>query len=287
VPCSAQSWACGTTIVYRAGRFAARRARGGQVDRPPLVRFRCSCPFGVRWPRRSVSEATDLRTIPLRRWFERPRRRRPRRHRDVRTRPCGFWRLASPADCVRWSWRRRPRGSFVAAFPSAHVPGSLVGLLSRPGRVRFKTRRRPWDSLSRPSQCCSDPRLTGVSSMPIGPTCRFAAAPSASVFLARSDRYVGPPGAVGCGSWGSIRGSAVPRVPPVPPRLLRTGPDAPRWPGLPWASRSSLGCSSRGPCAFTSGGANARGLRRFVAVRLQIGSRRSRLPFGASEGAGD
>ena len=33
--------------------------------------------------------------------------------------------------------------------------------------------------------------------------------------------------------------------------------------------------------------ANARGLRRLVVVRLQIGWRRMRLPFGVSEGAGD
>jgi len=136
-------WACGTTIVYRAGRFAARRTRGGQVDRPPLVRFRCLRPFGVRRPRRSVSEATGLRTIPLRRWFDLPRGRRPCRPRGVRTRPCGFWRLASPCDCVGYSWRRRPRGSFVAAFPSAHVPDSrsgcyrgLAGFLPKLGDAR-------------------------------------------------------------------------------------------------------------------------------------------------------
>jgi len=57
--------------------------------------------------------------------------------RVVQTRPCGFWRLASPSACFACSWRRRPRGSFVAAFPSAHVPGPPFGLLSRPGRFPF------------------------------------------------------------------------------------------------------------------------------------------------------
>jgi hypothetical protein len=102
--------------------------------------------------------------------------------------------------------------------------------------------------------------------------------------LARSDRYVGIAGRGGFGFWGHLRGSDVPRRSPVPPRLLRTGPDAPRWPGLPWAFGSSLGCSSAGLRVVISGGANARGLRRLVAARLQIASRRMHLPFGVSKG---
>jgi hypothetical protein len=105
--------------------------------------------------------------------------------------------------------------------------------------------------------------------------------------LARSDRYVGIAGRGGFGFWGRLRGSGVPRRSPVPPRLLRTGPDAPRWPELPWAS---------GPLS---------GLRRtvpappFLAMRTPLGfgagsrhdcrSHRGvqRLPFGVSKGTGD
>lgn len=121
----------------------------------------------------------------------------------------------------------------MAAFPSAHVPGPQPELLSRPGQARFRARRRPWGSLC-PSQCRSRPRLAGVSSMPAGPTCRFAAAPSASVLSRDPTVTSGSPG-VADAAPGFVRGPDVPRRPPVPPRLLRTGPDAPRWPGLPWA----------------------------------------------------
>jgi hypothetical protein len=117
--------ACGTTIIDRAGRFAARRARVGQVDRPPLVRFSRSAslrrspaaPFRLGGDRPPDHPATALVRVPA----------NVDAHvgiaRVVQTRPCGFWRLASPCACCESSWRRRPRGSFVAAFPSAHVPG--------------------------------------------------------------------------------------------------------------------------------------------------------------------
>jgi hypothetical protein len=171
----------------------------------------------------------------------------------------------------------------VAAFRSAHVPGSRLGLLSRPGRVRFGTRRRPWGSLwpfavlIRPAV---DRRLVDVGRTHL-PFVRRAVR---ECTLARSDRYVGIAGRGGFGFWGLVRRLDAPRRSPVPPRLLRTGPDAPRWPGLPWAFGPLSGVRRDSPRASIPEGANARGLRRLVAARLQIASRRVRLPFGVSKG---
>jgi len=203
----------------------------------------------------------------------------------------------------------------VAAFPSAHVPGSRLGLLSRPGRVHFATRRRPWGShwpfavLIRPAV---DRRLVDADRTHL-PFVRRAVR---ECTLARPDRYVGIAGRGGLASgeveglrdvafqethgtssvgvrrgfarsrlaFQVVRGSDVPFGSPVPPRLLRTGPDAPRWPGLPWAFVPLSGVRRGGRCAATSGGANALGLRRLVAARLQIASRQWRVPFGVSKG---
>jgi hypothetical protein len=105
------------------------------------------------------------------------------------------------------------------------------------------------------------------------------------ILLARFDRYVGPPGRGGFGFWVRFRGPDVPRVPPVPPRLLRTGPDAPRW---RWTAMGFCRLSRvfvRRPAAPPLlEAANARGLRRVIAARLQIASRQLRLPFGVSKG---
>jgi hypothetical protein len=154
---------------------------------------------------------------------------------------------------VEWSWRRRPRGSFVAAFPSAHVPGPRFGLLSRPGRDPFGSRRRPWGSLwpfavfIRPAV---DRRLVDVGRTHL-PFRRRAVREffSREVRPLRRDRRARADAAPGFWS----RGRAVPRVPPVPPRLLRTGPDEHDGAGLPWALRLSR-VSVGGLCASTSGG---------------------------------
>jgi len=171
----------------------------------------------------------------------------------------------------------------VAAFPSAHVPGPRLGLLSRPGRVRFGTRRRPWGSLwpfAVLTRFAVDRRLVDVGRTHL-PFVRRAVR---ECTLARSDRYVVIAGRGGFGFWGRVRGSDVPRRSPVPPRLLRTGPGAPQWPGLPWALSPLSGVRPPASASPSLAAANARGLGRLVAARLQIASRRARLPFGVSKG---
>jgi hypothetical protein len=208
-------------------RRTGRSATSHEVSLFASLRRSPAAPFRLGGDRPPDHPAAALVRIP--------HRRRPRRGCSLRTRPCGFWRLASPVfafsdrgDVARagHSWPPFLRRTFRARGSGCYR--GLADLLSEFGDargVRFG-----------PSQCRSGPRVTGVSSMPIGPTCRFAAAPSASVFVSRGPTVTSvPPGAGGCGSWVSLRGRAVPRVPPVPPRLLRTGPDAPRWLVLPWA----------------------------------------------------
>jgi hypothetical protein len=257
----------------RTGRSATSR----EVSRVPR-------PFGVRRPRRSVPEATGLRTIPLRRWFESRECPTPTSaSRVIQTRPCGFWRLASPCACFACSWRRRPRGSFVAAFPSAHVPGPRFGLLSRPGRFPFGNSATPVGFAAALRSVHPVPRVTAPRRCRSGPPA--VSPPRRPRVYAREIRPLRR-----IAGRGRMRllgfdfaGRALPRGPPVPPRLLRTGPDVPRWPGLPWALFLSR-VFVDGLCVATSGGANARGLRRDAAIRLQIGSPVSRLPFGVSKG---
>jgi len=70
-------------------------------------------------------------------------------------RPCGFRCACFAAGFIR---RRRPGGSFVAGVS---VRGSRTGPARRTILATWPhgfevVRRRPWDSLSRPSQCASD-----------------------------------------------------------------------------------------------------------------------------------
>jgi len=173
----------------RTGRSATSREvwQFASLRRSPAAPFR---PGGIRPPDHPAS-ALVLCT----------RCQRPRRHHGHRTRPCGFWRLASPELASSAWWRRRPRGSFVAAFRSAHVPGPRVGLLSRPGRDRFGPRRRPWGSLwpfavlIRPAV---DRRLVDVGRTHLP----FRRRAVRECFVSRGPTVTsGPPGAGGCGSW--------------------------------------------------------------------------------------
>jgi hypothetical protein len=143
--------------------------------------------------------------------------------RSRRTRPCGVWRLARFRLPLSRAFRkRRPRGSFVAGFlRTAHVPGPLSGLSSRPGRSRFRLRRRPWGSLI-PSQCRSAPRVTAdfVVLSAVAPTCRFAdrATPPRGFYPRGAPGYGAPVvssrSAAAPGVW--PRGAAVP--------VIRSGP---------------------------------------------------------------
>jgi hypothetical protein len=203
--------------------------------------------------------------------------------RVVQTRPCGFWRLASPCACCESSWRRRPRGSFVAAFPSAHVPGPPFGLLSRPGRfpfgksatpVGFAAALRsvhPVPRVTAPRRCrsgppaVSPPRRPRVYAREIRPLRRIAG--RGRMRLLGFDFAVEPCRVVRRSRLGFYAQG----------RTCHDGLDCH---GLWFLSRVFVD----GLCVATSGGANARGLRRDAAIRLQIGSPVSRLPFGVSKG---
>lgn len=172
----------------RTGRSATSR----EVSRIASLRRSLAAPFrlgGDRPPDHPAPAFVRASALPT-----------PCRHRGVRTRPCGFWRLASPGDCIEYSWRRRPRGSFVAAFPSAHVPGPQPELLSRPGRAHFRVRRRPL-GFAVPF-AVSIPPAVGRRLVDAGrPHMPFRRRAVRECTLARSDRYVGTAGRGGCGSW--------------------------------------------------------------------------------------
>ena len=127
-----------------------RSSADSSTRRSPLVRFRVRVPFSTCRPRRSAREQPA--PGPCRFDVVRPRAFAWR----SAYRPCGFWRLASAVRSLRLLCRRRPRGSFVAAFlfGARDGPADRAVIAAWPGR---SPRRRSWD-FACPSQFCSDAR---------------------------------------------------------------------------------------------------------------------------------
>jgi len=153
-------------LRHRAGGLAARAPRADRSVRPPLVRFP-----------RSFPSAFAGRAVP-------PEGNQPPGHpapalvaagaqADMCDSPVRFFAPRVSAALHQFIWRRRPSGSFVAAFRFGARTGLAVGLLSRPGRDSLVP-ATPMGFASRPSQYCSRPRVT-TPLQRLAPTCRFAA----------------------------------------------------------------------------------------------------------------